>query len=301
MPSRKYKRDLVRRIQEGEITRQEAAHEAKKTYRTIMRWENEVGKAPVKRLKINHGKPKILFIDLEVLPNRGYFYDIYNDKRAIPLNFIEKQKAILCASYKWFGEENPTNIMAKSLYDDRDVLKKLIPIVEEANYLVAHNLIGFDEPIIASRLFANHMEAMPPICPIDTLTMARARFRRHLNSNSLDHIARILGLPTKLHMDSDKWMQAIQGDKDALGYVAEYCDHDVNLLEMVFVELITCAKRPKLNLNLLVDDKVDRCNVCLSDNLEHRGFEYLPSTFRHRFKCLDCGAYSTRPRKKVKL
>jgi DNA polymerase III epsilon subunit-like protein len=294
-----FKRDLIKRLQDGLITRQEAATEAKVCYRTILRWEESVGKSDIKKLKIYHHNPKILLFDCEVLPNEGYFYDVYNDKRSIPLSFIKRQKAILCISYKWLGEENPKNIMAKTPYKDDDVLKKFMPLVEQANYIVAHNLIGFDEPIVASRLFANKMPCMPPVCPLDTLVMARGRFRRHLNSNSLDHLSKVLGLESKLHMDAGMWVKAIMGDKDAIKYVGEYCNHDVNLLERVFVELITHSKRPKLNLNLLVDDKVDRCNICFGENLEHRGFEYTPSSFRHRLKCNSCGAYTTRPKKAI--
>lgn len=237
------------------------------------------------------GKLKILFIDIETLPNLGYFFDVFSD-RGIPLDFIEKPKAICTLAYKYIGDQTPTVLIAHEPYNDKALLVEFSEIVKDADYVVAHFGDGFDMPFIEGRLFANGLPSLPPFATIDTYKLARSRFKKTLNSNKLDHLAKICGLPGKNKTTAMLWVKCAQGDLEAIKEMAEYNAQDIEVLEAVYKKLMPNVKS-KLNANLVYDDAVQRCKVCESDELELKGYELRASNFHHRYQCKPCGAWST--------
>lgn len=233
-----------------------------------------------------------LLFDLETLPNEGYFFECYNDKRAIPLAFIRRPKAICTIAYKWRGADTAHVLVAKTPYEDGDVLQEFMPIWEKAKFTVAHYGSGFDEPFLAGRLLANGLPPLPPVTMVDTYKMARKHFGKTLNSNKLDYLGEIMGLGNKNKTDATLWVRCSQGDPEALKEMALYNVQDVNLLEKIYDRLRPYVKS-KINMNLLTDDAVNRCKSCGSENLEHLGFEMTAATMRDRCKCKDCGHWSS--------
>src|SRR5688572_10556946 len=64
--------------------------------------------------------PNIIYVDTEVIPSLGLFYERFND-RGIPLPFIIKPKALITIQYA-FNDDEPTVLIADSPYDDKDIL-----------------------------------------------------------------------------------------------------------------------------------------------------------------------------------
>jgi len=271
--------------------------------RTVYTWAKEA-KTDIIRAHITP-KPsvgRILIYDIECLPNRGYFFDTRNENRSIPLSFIEKGKSVCSIAYKWLGEPETYAISISDFphsdtYDDKWVVQAFLPIVEQAHYTVAHFGAGFDEPFLAARCMYNRLPPFPPVCNIDTYKLAKARFKGSLNSNSLDHLATLLTDDRKHKTDAMLWVKCAQGNRDAINQMVLYNKQDVEVLEEVFVRMLPYVKS-KINLNLLIDDAVFRCKSCGGSNMEHKGFELLATTIRHRYRCCDCSAWSTvKPRK----
>lgn len=239
---------------------------------------------------------KELFIDIETLPNRGYFFDVFSD-RGIPLDFIENPKSICTLAYKFAGELTPTVLIAHEPYNDRSLLIEFSQIILQADYVIAHFGDGFDMPFIEGRLFANGLPALPPVATIDTYKLARNKFKKTLNSNKLDHLAKICGLQGKNKTSASLWVGCAQGDLGAIKEMAEYNAQDIEVLEQVYNKLKTNVKS-KRNANVIYDDAVLRCKTCDSTNLELKGYEMKASTFQHRYQCCDCTAWTTTPAKK---
>lgn len=236
-------------------------------------------------------KAKILFIDIETLPNLGYFFDTFSD-RQIPLDFIEKPKAICSIAYKWRGEDEPTVLYAATPYDDKDILEAIPELTCQADYVVGHYAEGFDFPFIEGRLLVNGLPALPPFATIDTYKLAKKRFKSTLNSNKLDHLAKLLGVGRKNKTDVMLWVRCARGEAEAIREMAEYNAQDIEVLEAVYEKLMPNVKS-KLNANILYDDPIVRCPVCESENMIHKGYELKQSTFRHRYQCGDCNAWHT--------
>jgi hypothetical protein len=237
---------------------------------------------------------KLLFLDIETLPNQGWFFDTYSD-RSIPLTFIKRPKAICTIAYKFAGEEKPTVLCAAKPYDDKDILQQILPVVEQAHYVVWHYGEGFDRQFIDGRLLVNGLPALPPVNSIDTYKLARSKFGKTLNSNKLDHLGDLLGVGRKNKTDATLWVRCAEGDPEALQEMAEYNAQDIELLEAVYYRLAPNVKN-KVNYNLLHDDPVLRCKPCGSTNIALKGYELVNATWRHRYQCQDCGAWSTFPK-----
>ena len=233
---------------------------------------------------------KILILDLETLPNNGFFFDVFSD-RGIPLQFVRKHKSICTIAYKWLGDAKANVLVMDAPYNDKSILAAFLPIYEQAHYVVAHYGDGFDIPFMDGRLFANGMPQLPKKRSLDTYKAAKKRFGRTLNSNKLDHLATLLEVGNKNKTDSMLWVNCAEGDKEALKEMALYNVQDVDLLEKVFIKL-----RPyftdKMNMNLFIDDITKRCKSCGSENLTHIGYELTSATMRDQYRC-ECGAISS--------
>lgn len=240
-------------------------------------------------------QPNILIYDIECLPNLGYFFETKSEF-AIPLDFIVKPKAIISIAYKWLGDDEVHVLIGKP-YDDKELLQSFMMVWDRADYAVAHNGDNFDAAMIAARMMANGLSSCSPITTIDTYKLARSKFKRHLNSNKLDHLADVLHCSRKLQTGAGLWVKCANGDREAIEQLGEYNKQDVLVLEEVFVKLLPHVQS-KLNLNLFVDSPVQVCKQCGSEDLHLLGFVYTSATLRHKFQCGSCGSWSVFKRKK---
>lgn len=236
-------------------------------------------------------QPKILVVDLETLPNKGYFWHPWDDKM-LPLAFIEKPKSICTAAFKFVGDKRARVISVKTPYDDSGVLVELMKVWEEADYVLAHYGDGFDIPFISARLLANKLPPLPLVPSIDTFKLAKKHFGKTLNSNRLDHLGEVMGVGRKNPTKADLWVKCANGNKAALKEMAEYNAQDVELLEQVWLVMLPYVQS-KLNLNLFNDISEVICNTCGSENLQKRGTFVTKLTKRQRLCCSDCGSWMT--------
>lgn len=241
-------------------------------------------------------KPKILLYDIETLPNQGYFWDLWNGTNH---RMVMNQKSIITIAYKFYGEEDVHLISAldfpanfrKDPYDDSEILKAFLPILEEADYTVAHYGDKFDNKVIAARLFFNDLPPIPTLSSIDTKKLVSRHF--HINSSKLEYIAEQLGFGVKGDIGIVDWIKAAQGSKVAVKRMGKYNKQDVVLLEKIFIKLLPhTALANKLNHNLFTGE--EGCPSCGSTNLQKRGYLYTKMTKRQRIACNACGAWHSK-------
>jgi hypothetical protein len=240
----------------------------------------------------------ILFWDIETLPYKGYFWGIWEQN--IPHAFIQKDKSIICISYKWFGEElvHTINIgqdperFERDPYDDSYVISEFLKVLNEADFVVAHNGDKFDYPILKARSIIHDLPAFQ-VRKVDTLKMAKGCGQMP-RGNSLKQLALTLGLDVQKGGTSIQWWIDIaeKSSPEALDKMLHYCDDDVRVLEAVFEKLWPHCERILPNIHRLVGGSRDvtACSRCGSVNYrKHNKYIKNVQVFQ-RYICKDCGA-----------
>lgn len=234
----------------------------------------------------NNG-PKILFLDIETLPNISYTWGKYDQ------NVIEfkQQTCIATFAAKWRGGK----VFSKALrdypgykpnsYNDTALVKDLWKIMDEADIIVAHNGDDFDFRVSRGRFIVHKLAPPSPFKTVDTKKVSRkvAKF----NSNRMDDIGELLGLGRKIKTDFSLWRGCIEGDKKSWDQMIEYNERDVELLEDVYERLLPYIdNHPNLTLY-----KNGSCPKCGSKNIQYRGYAICSTRKYQRFQCKDCGGW----------
>lgn len=160
--------------------------------------------------------------DLEVSPTLGWTYGIY-DTRVL---HVEQDPIIMCFSYQWYGEKKIHNhriqiLNGKEIVSEKDVVERLWELFDEADIVVAHNALRFDNKVATAAFLRHNLTPPTPYKTIDTLRVVKSISR--FNSNSLDAIGETLGLGRKTAVKhSDLWHDCLQGDKKAWKKMVAY-------------------------------------------------------------------------------
>ena len=173
------------------------------------------------------------------------------------------------------------------------MLQDFIKVVNEANELVGHNGDKFDLAWIRTRCLFHEIDMFPTYTTIDTLKVARSKFK--FNSNKLNYIAQFLGIGSKIKTDFDLWKDiALKNDKVAMAKMIKYCKMDVVLLEKVHKKLSNHIA-PKTHYGVIFGMDRGSCPECGNDDsnlLIKRGFAYSPAgTKMAVINCKVCGKY----------
>ena len=180
---------------------------------------------------------KRLFFDIEVSANLGLFWSS-GYKLSIGPESIIKERAIICICYKWEGVKEVHALHWDSKQCDKKMLESFIKVANQADEIIGHNGDKFDLAWIRTRCLYHSIEMFPNYTTIDTLKIARSKFK--FNSNKLNYIAKFLGIGQKIHTDYDLWKKImLDKDKVAMEKMIKYCKNDVVLLEKVFNHLNT--------------------------------------------------------------
>lgn len=234
--------------------------------------------------------PKILFFDLET--SAALVYAFGRHKQFINQDAVHTEGGkILVAGYRWLGEEKSTVLYNKSeIRASQDYLlcSLLWDLFNEADVVVAHNAKNFDVKMLEVRCLANGLPPLPTVQVIDTLEIAKKKFR--FPSNKLDSLAAYLGIGRKVtHSGIDLWVKVQQGDEKALADMVEYCEGDVDLLVEVFLSLRGRGLVSAFNAAIYYDDDLHRCRACGSTSLEYTGRKVMtPSGVYNEIRCTEC-------------
>lgn len=235
--------------------------------------------------------PKVLLFDIENSPLITANWGLYEQNAVWTL----EEWYILCFSYRWLGKRKTYN---KSLLDyrgyksGRDNEKALVTdlwkLFDEADIIIGHNGDRFDIRKSNAKFLEYGLGVPGNYKTVDTLKIARKYFA--LTSNKLDYLADILGIGRKKQTGGYKlWEQCMAGDKKAWKKMNAYCNHDVLLLEKVYLELRKWhVSHPDLNI---YNGERGKCKTCQSTKLEKRGFDYTKVKKFQRYRCKNCGSW----------
>lgn len=237
--------------------------------------------------KVQSNKAKVLIYDIETS------YDIVSSWRIgyninLPHYSIIKERAIICVSYKWLGEDQIYNLTWDKNQCDKFLLEQFIEVMNEADLIVAHNGDRFDLKWIKTRALKHDLPMLINYPQFDTLKVAKKKF--YFNSNKLDYIAEFLGFGNKVKTEPELWDRIIL-DKDpkAMEEMLTYCDMDVELLEKVYKKLVYW-ELPKLHQGVLEGKTKLTSPISGGSNLEHvKMVTTNRGTKKHIMKDLDTG------------
>ena len=237
-------------------------------------------------------KRRRLFFDIETSPNIGLFWEA-GFKKNIDYSNIIKERAIICICYKWEEEKEVYGLTWDRKQCDKKMLQDFIEVTNQATELVGHNGDKFDLAWIRTRCLFHGIDMFPKYTTIDTLKVARSKFK--FNSNRLNYIANYLGIGSKIKTEFDLWKSILlDSDKDSMNKMVKYCKNDVVLLEKVFKHLNNHIE-PKSHYGVLFGAYRGTCPECGSDDLV-RNLVRTTATgiIKVMYKCKTCNKYHTK-------
>jgi len=209
-------------------------------------------------------KRKRLFFDIETSPNIGLFWQA-GFKQSISYENIITERSVICICYKWEDEKEVHWLTWDKKKCDKAMLQKFIAVANVADELVAHNGDKFDLPWIRTRCLLHGIELFPQYFTIDTLKIARQKFR--FNSNRLNYIAQYLGIGSKIKTEFNLWKDVLlNNDRKALDKMVKYCQEDVRLLEKVYTKLKNHYPH-KTHYGVIFGQDRGSCPECGSEDL----------------------------------
>lgn len=237
-------------------------------------------------------KRKRLYFDIETSPNIGFFWQS-GYKLNIGYQNILKERSIICICFKWEGEKEVQALTWDKKQSDKKMLQDFIKVVDTADELVGHNGDKFDLAWIRTRCLYHGIQMFPSYTTIDTLKVARSKFK--FNSNRLNYIADFLGIGQKIKTDFDLWKDiALKNDQTALAKMVKYCKMDVVLLQKVHEHLSTHILS-KTHYGVIFGADRGSCPECGSDELIRHAKKVSSSGLKKIvYKCKTCTHFHTK-------
>jgi DNA polymerase elongation subunit (family B) len=224
---------------------------------------------------------EILYVDLETTPVLGHVWRAYEDN----LLDIRKDFGLICFGYAWNDE--PVSIVSMSGNTEKQMVKKLWELFNAADVIVAQNGDRFDIKV-SNALFIRHKLSPPaPYKTVDTLKLAKRYFR--FTKNSLDYLSSALFGEKKIETNISLWFECMDGKKESIQKMEEYCANDVVLLRKLYYKLRAWhTGNPNQNL---YQGSTHKCPACGGDT-QKRGLMYTRVGKYQRHQCKSCGSWS---------
>jgi hypothetical protein len=238
------------------------------------------------------GRTRVLLFDIETSPNIAYIWGKYEQDA---LGDFVKERQIISFAWKWLGEKI-VRVLALPMFkgykkhpdDNRELITRLHKIISAADVVVGHNVDEFDDKMANAEFISYGLPPPPPHKTVDTLKVAKAKFR--FNSNKLGDLGRRLGLGKKVDTGGfELWAGCLRGNRKSWARMMKYNKQDVVLLEKIYLKLRPwMGNHPDMNA---IDGKIG-CPICKSPNLQSRGWSISGSGRRKRFQCKACSKWS---------
>lgn len=237
-------------------------------------------------------QPKVLFYDIEITANIG---DVWGKYEQDVIHY-RRQWYLLCFAYKWLGDKQTTVVALPDfeLYDsdpenDREVVKRLHALFDEADVVVAHNGDQFDQKKAHARFIHHGLTPPSPYRQIDTKKVAKRYF--NFNSNKLDDLGQYFGLGHKLETGGyGLWLGCEKGDPKAWKKMKRYNQQDVVLLEKIYRRMLPWIdNHPSMSL---YGGNMSACRNCGKGPLHSKGLQVTTTATYQRWQCQQCGRYA---------
>lgn len=242
------------------------------------------------KLKTKGRGPKVLVMDIETAPILAYVWGIWD--QTVGLNQIQSDWHLLSWSAKWLGEDKvmyADQRNAKKIEDDKDLLKGIWKLLDEADIVVGQNSKAFDIKKLNARFIMNGMQPPSSYRQIDTKLLAKKHFS--FTSNKLEYMASKLCKTKKSKHKKfegfELWRQCIAGNKAAWKEMEAYNKLDVLSTEELFYKLEPWST--EINFSVYDADGEMQC-ACGDPDFIKNGFYYTNSSRFQKYRCRTCGS-----------
>lgn len=246
--------------------------------------------------KIKNKSPKILVLDIETSPLIAHVWGLWENN--VALNQIQQDWHIMSFAAKWLGDSPKKTVYrdqrkAKDMSNDKEILKVLWEMMDEADIICGQNVKSFDNKKINARFILNGLKPPSGYRVIDTMLIAKSKFA--FTSNKLEYMTDKLNLKYK-KLKHNKfpghvmWTECLKGNVAAWNEMKRYNIHDVLATEELYTKL--AAWDTTINMNVYHDGHHNNCSACDSSNLKRWGYRYTNTGKFQRYVCGDCGAES---------
>lgn len=238
-------------------------------------------------------KPKVLLYDLEVSPELFWGYPPRWQTFAIR---VEQRQKLMSFSYKWLGEkkifhENLSKMKGynRNHQDDKLLAIELHKVMSEADVIIGHNSVSFDDKMANMFFIANGLDPLPSHKVIDTRRIAKQNFR--YGSNKLDDLAEFFDLKGKTDTrHSDIWYECfVNKDKKSWKLMRVYNDQDVRITEEIYMLMRPFMRNhPAISR---ITGEWDSCPRCGSYDYRVKAYRVTNTSRYQQYHCNGCGGY----------
>lgn len=240
-------------------------------------------------------KARTLILDIETAPILANVWRTW--KENVGLEQIRADWYILSFSAKWLGAKRVIyhdQSKAANIEDDTDLMRKLWGLLNEADFVVAHNGRRFDLKKINARFIVKGFPPPSPYRIIDTLDIAKSQFA--FTSNRLAYLTDTLCTEKKLAHAKfpgfSLWKECLAGNKEAWAEMKLYNCQDVVSLEELYLKLRAWDTNHPNVAALDEPEEHECCPKCGSSHVIQKGYRYTQVGKYARFQCRDCGGWS---------
>ena len=271
--------------------------------RTIRNWAYSLGltrkakednsNTTIEKVQENNHHAKVLVFDIETAPLAGYLWSIWKFSLGFNMDMLESDWFMLTWSAKWLFDEK---VMADKLtpkealeQNDKRIVTSLWALIEEADIIIAHNAVKFDEKKMNTRFLLHGLPKPMPYRVIDTLQHAKKRLA--VTSNRLDYLGKFFGLGGKIDTGGwELWDRCVKGDGEALEKMELYNIRDIKLLEDVYLKMRPYIQ-PHPNMGLFITEDEEACPTCgETEDLERGGLYTTSVNTYEAIRCKRCGS-----------
>lgn len=232
-------------------------------------------------------------MDIETAPILGYVWGLWDNN--VALNQIKSDWHILAWAAKWLGDP-PNKIIyqdqrkAKNIENDKELLKGIWKLMDEADIIITQNGKAFDEKKLNARFILNGFKPPSSYKHVDTKLIASKKFG--FTSNKLEYMSDKLctkykKLKHKKFPGFELWTECLKGNIQAWNEMEVYNKHDVLSLEELYNKFQPWDN--SINYNLYTDTESTICS-CGSTSFSKNGRCFTSKGSYQRYTCKDCGA-----------
>jgi uncharacterized protein YprB with RNaseH-like and TPR domain len=203
---------------------------------------------------IQRDVPKVLYLDIETKPLKAWVWGTFDQN--IPLEMLIEDWSVLSWSAKWANSPESEVMYSDNrkkkgdaLVDDKQLLKPLWKLMDEADIIIGQNSDRFDLPKLNARFIEHQMGCPSEFVSIDTYKMAK---KFGFTSHKLAYMTAKLNKKYKKQDHSDfkgfkLWDECIKGNLKAWKSMETYNKYDVLSLEELFLQLAEFIKNEKVS------------------------------------------------------
>jgi hypothetical protein len=241
---------------------------------------------------------RVLVFDIETAPMTAYVWGLKDQN--IALNQIIKDWSVMSWAAKWLGEDKVMYMDVRAHpHDDKEILKPLWKLLDEADIVITQYGSGFDSPRLNARFIMHGMKPPSPYKHLDTYRIVKkvAAF----TSNKLEYLTdklcvRYKKLTHKKFSGMSLWTECLKGNLEAWEEMKKYNIHDVLSTEELYMRIRswTSTTAPA------VYESKNTCEACGSKHVTRAGYDRTKASKWQRLHCQDCGKWMRGKKVKVK-